>query len=182
MISGDNTASGRSCGKERRADRSAWRPDAGAEGRDHQGALPGTQGRDGGRRCQRRSRDGKRHCGHRDGCRRLGHRSRNGRRRLDGGRPGATTLCAGLVAQHKPRTIKQNRYVSPGVVAVLIPAAILGLNIGTAVLFHEESTLIVVVNALRLLAYRRATSPPFAGPRGSHSTLTKRSSTISSKP
>ena len=54
------------------------------------------------------------------------------------------------------RIIKQNLYVSLGVVAVLIPATIFGLNIGTAVLFHEGSTLIVVVNALRLLAYKTA--------------------------
>ncbi|CAM5352384.1 heavy metal translocating P-type ATPase [Eoetvoesiella caeni] len=54
------------------------------------------------------------------------------------------------------RIIKQNLYVSLGVVVVLIPATIFGLNIGTAVLFHEGSTLIVVVNALRLLAYKRA--------------------------
>lgn len=52
------------------------------------------------------------------------------------------------------RIIKQNLYVSIGVVAVLIPATIFGLNIGTAVLFHEGSTLVVVVNALRLLAYK----------------------------
>ena len=39
-------------------------------------------------------------------------------------------------------------------VAVLIPATMFGLNIGTAVLFHEGSTLLVVVNALRLLAYK----------------------------
>jgi Cd2+/Zn2+-exporting ATPase len=51
------------------------------------------------------------------------------------------------------RVIKQNLWVSLGVVAVLIPATILGLNIGTAVLFHEGSTLLVVINALRLLAY-----------------------------
>ena len=51
------------------------------------------------------------------------------------------------------RVIKQNLWVSLGVVAVLIPATIFGLNIGTAVLFHEGSTLLVVVNALRLLAY-----------------------------
>ncbi|MEC4718450.1 heavy metal translocating P-type ATPase [Noviherbaspirillum sp. CPCC 100848] len=57
------------------------------------------------------------------------------------------------------RIIKQNLYVSLGVVAVLIPATIFGLNIGTAVLFHEGSTLIVVVNALRLLAYRTAARP-----------------------
>lgn len=47
--------------------------------------------------------------------------------------------------------------MSLGVVAVLIPATIFGLNIGTAVLFHEGSTLLVVVNALRLLAYKKGT-------------------------
>jgi Cd2+/Zn2+-exporting ATPase len=52
------------------------------------------------------------------------------------------------------RIIKQNLWVSLGVVAVLIPATIFGLNIGTAVLFHEGSTIVVVVNALRLLAYK----------------------------
>ncbi|WP_313178469.1 heavy metal translocating P-type ATPase [Massilia sp.] len=51
------------------------------------------------------------------------------------------------------RVIKQNLWVSLGVVAVLIPATIFGLNIGTAVLFHEGSTVLVVINALRLLAY-----------------------------
>ena len=49
--------------------------------------------------------------------------------------------------------IKQNLWVSLGVVAVLIPATIFGLNIGTAVLFHEGSTIMVVANALRLLAF-----------------------------
>ncbi len=52
------------------------------------------------------------------------------------------------------RIIKQNLWVSLGVVVVLIPATILGLNIGTAVIFHEGSTLLVVINALRLLAYK----------------------------
>lgn len=50
--------------------------------------------------------------------------------------------------------IKQNLWVSLGVVAVLIPSTILGLQIGAAIIFHEGSTLIVVANALRLLAYR----------------------------
>ena len=59
------------------------------------------------------------------------------------------------------RIIKQNLWVSLGVVAVLIPATIFGLNIGTAVLFHEGSTVIVVINALRLLAYKVKT--PGAG-------------------
>lgn len=52
--------------------------------------------------------------------------------------------------------IKQNLWVSLGIVAVLIPSTILGLaNIGVAVLIHEGSTLLVVFNALRLLAYKK---------------------------
>ncbi|MDK2762265.1 MAG: HAD-IC family P-type ATPase, partial [Sphingopyxis sp.] len=50
--------------------------------------------------------------------------------------------------------IRQNLVVSLGVVAMLIPATIMGLGIGLAVTVHEGSTLIVVANALRLLAYR----------------------------
>lgn len=50
--------------------------------------------------------------------------------------------------------IRQNLWVSLGMVAFLVPATLFGLNIGAAVLFHEGSTLIVVANALRLLAYR----------------------------
>ena len=52
--------------------------------------------------------------------------------------------------------IRQNVFVSLGVVAVLVPATILGLGIGPAVAMHEGSTLVVVFNALRLLAYRDA--------------------------
>lgn len=51
------------------------------------------------------------------------------------------------------RVIRQNLYISLGGVAVLIPATLMGLNIGSAVLLHEGSTLIVVANALRLLAF-----------------------------
>lgn len=50
--------------------------------------------------------------------------------------------------------IKQNLFVSLGMVAFLIPATIFGLNIGAAVVFHEGSTLLVVFNALRLLGYK----------------------------
>ena len=50
------------------------------------------------------------------------------------------------------RIIRQNVWVSLGVVAVLIPATVLGLGIGPAVALHEGSTIVVVVNALRLLA------------------------------
>lgn len=50
--------------------------------------------------------------------------------------------------------IRQNLFVSLGVVALLVPATIFGLGIGPAVAMHEGSTLLVVFNALRLLAYR----------------------------
>jgi Cd2+/Zn2+-exporting ATPase len=50
--------------------------------------------------------------------------------------------------------IRQNLWVSLGVVAVLIPSTIFGLQIGAAIIFHEGSTLIVVANALRLLGYK----------------------------
>ena len=52
--------------------------------------------------------------------------------------------------------IKQNLWISLGIVALLIPATIFGFaNIGVAVLIHEGSTLVVVFNALRLLAYNK---------------------------
>ena len=50
--------------------------------------------------------------------------------------------------------IRQNLWVSLGMVAVLVPATLMGLQLGFAVLFHEGSTLLVVGNALRLLMYR----------------------------
>jgi len=53
------------------------------------------------------------------------------------------------------RIIRQNLWASLGIVAFLIPATLFGLGIGPAVLIHEGSTLIVVFNALRLLAYDR---------------------------
>lgn len=54
------------------------------------------------------------------------------------------------------RIIRQNLVVSLGMVAILIPLTILGIaNIGPAVVAHEGSTLIVVFNALRLLAYKK---------------------------
>ncbi|HEY9184194.1 MAG TPA: heavy metal translocating P-type ATPase [Salegentibacter sp.] len=52
--------------------------------------------------------------------------------------------------------IKQNLWVSLGIVALLIPATIFGFaNIGVAVVIHEGSTLLVVFNALRLLAFKK---------------------------
>ena len=53
------------------------------------------------------------------------------------------------------RIIRQNLFISLGVVALLIPLTLLGVtNIGPAVAMHEGSTLVVVLNALRLLAYK----------------------------
>jgi Cd2+/Zn2+-exporting ATPase len=52
--------------------------------------------------------------------------------------------------------IKQNLVISLGVVAMLIPLTIAGIaTIGPAVIAHEGSTLVVVFNALRLLAYKK---------------------------
>jgi Cd2+/Zn2+-exporting ATPase len=52
------------------------------------------------------------------------------------------------------RIIRQNLWISLGMVALLVPATLFGLQLGVAVVFHEGSTLLVVANALRLLAYR----------------------------
>ena len=50
--------------------------------------------------------------------------------------------------------IRQNLWVSMGIVAFLIPATLFGFaNIGVAVAIHEGSTILVVINALRLLRY-----------------------------
>lgn len=59
----------------------------------------------------------------------------------------------GLSRQSR-RIIRQNLWASLGMVAFLIPATIFGMSMGVAVLFHEGSTLLVVANALRLLAFR----------------------------
>jgi len=58
------------------------------------------------------------------------------------------------LSRHTRGIILQNVFISLGVVALLVPATVLGLGIGPAVAVHEGSTLVVVVNALRLLAYR----------------------------
>jgi len=58
------------------------------------------------------------------------------------------------LSRHTRSIIRQNLFVSLGVVAFLVPATIFGLGIGPAVALHEGSTLLVVFNALRLLAWR----------------------------
>ena len=56
------------------------------------------------------------------------------------------------------RIIRQNLWMSLGMVAFLVPATLFGLGIGPAVALHEGSTLLVVFNALRLLAYKDRTA------------------------
>lgn len=61
------------------------------------------------------------------------------------------------LSRQTSRIIRQNLWFSLGMVAFLVPATVFGLQIGVAVVFHEGSTLLVVFNALRLLAYEVST-------------------------
>jgi Cd2+/Zn2+-exporting ATPase len=57
--------------------------------------------------------------------------------------------------------IRQNVYIAIGVIAMLIVATTTGvLRMGPAVVLHEGSTLVVLVNSLRLLGYRGKTPTP----------------------
>jgi Cd2+/Zn2+-exporting ATPase len=67
-------------------------------------------------------------------------------------RLGHLPFAVGLSRQTS-RIIRQNLWMALGMVAILIPATLLGLHIGPAVVLHEGSTLVVVGNALRLLGY-----------------------------
>ena len=58
------------------------------------------------------------------------------------------------LSRQAARIIKQNLAISMTVIALLVVATLLGwAGIGTAVLLHEGSTMVVVANSLRLLAY-----------------------------
>lgn len=59
-----------------------------------------------------------------------------------------------LLGRKTVSTIRQNLFLSLGMVAILVPATLFGLGIGPAVVLHEGSTLVVVANALRLLSFR----------------------------
>ena len=53
------------------------------------------------------------------------------------------------------RIITQNLVIALGVIAVLAPLAAMGLTyLGVAVMFHEGSTVVVVLNSLRLLVFK----------------------------
>ena len=54
--------------------------------------------------------------------------------------------------------IVQNLVIAVGVIAVLVVASLAGwARIGVAIVFHEGSTIVVVLNALRLLGYDQRT-------------------------
>jgi Cd2+/Zn2+-exporting ATPase len=55
------------------------------------------------------------------------------------------------LSQATSKIVKQNLFIALAVVAVLVPAGLLGLNIAPIVLLHEGSTVLVVLNGLRLL-------------------------------
>ncbi|HKL87462.1 MAG TPA: heavy metal translocating P-type ATPase, partial [Salinibacter sp.] len=65
---------------------------------------------------------------------------------------GHLPFAVGLSRQTS-RIIRQNLWIALGMVTILIPATLFGLQIGPAVVLHEGSTLLVVGNALRLLRY-----------------------------
>ena len=55
------------------------------------------------------------------------------------------------------RTIRQNLYISLFVIAILVVSTVTGfLGIGIAVIIHEGSTMVVIVNSLRLLMFAGA--------------------------
>ena len=59
------------------------------------------------------------------------------------------------LSRKSKRIIRQNLWVSLGIVVILIPSTLIGwASIGIAILIHEGSTLLVVANALRLLAFK----------------------------
>ena len=65
------------------------------------------------------------------------------------------------LARRTRRIIRQNLVIALGVIAVLIGVTTSGLaGIGPAVVFHEGSTLVVIVNALRLLRFRVPSPAP----------------------
>ncbi len=67
------------------------------------------------------------------------------------------------LARATRRIVRQNLVIAGGAMAVLLALAAAGiLSIGPAVLGHEGSTIVVILNALRLLAYREAPLPGMA--------------------
>jgi len=59
------------------------------------------------------------------------------------------------LARFSRTIIRQNLFIALGVIALLAPAAAMGFAyLGVAVLFHEGSTVVVVLNSMRLLFFK----------------------------
>jgi Cd2+/Zn2+-exporting ATPase len=59
------------------------------------------------------------------------------------------------LSRQAARIIRQNVVLALGVIALLVISTVAGwVGIGVAVLLHEGSTMLVVLNSLRLLAFR----------------------------
>ncbi|MCL4823689.1 MAG: cation-transporting P-type ATPase, partial [Anaerolineales bacterium] len=59
------------------------------------------------------------------------------------------------------RVIVQNLSIALGVIVLLAAASLTGfVGVGLAVVFHEGSTLVVALNALRLLGYKERPASP----------------------
>jgi Cd2+/Zn2+-exporting ATPase len=59
------------------------------------------------------------------------------------------------LARFSRKIIRQNLFIALGVIALLAPSAALGFTyLGVAVLFHEGSTVVVVLNSMRLLLFK----------------------------
>ena len=72
---------------------------------------------------------------------------------------GKLPFAVGLTRKARD-VIRQNLYISLGVIALLVVATTTGFfGIGPAVAVHEGSTLVVIANALRLLGYRGPATP-----------------------
>ncbi len=67
---------------------------------------------------------------------------------------GKLPVAVGL-SRRTRQIIRQNIFISLGMIAFLVPFVLFGYaGMGVAVLLHEGSTLVVVLNALRLLGYQ----------------------------
>ena len=107
---------------------------------------------DGGRRCERCPRDGQREPGHRDGRCRVGGRPGTADIALMADDLGRVPFMVRL-SRATSRLIRQNLIAALAIVAFLVPASLLGLAMGPIVFIHEGSTILVVLNALRLLRF-----------------------------
>lgn len=70
-------------------------------------------------------------------------------------------VAAFRLSQRARQVIRQNLFVSLGTVAVLVGFALFGkIHLTVGVIGHEGSTVVVVLNSLRLLFSKEEPTPP----------------------